>query len=29
MPIKKGFVGKSKVIVLRDSGCNSVLVKKV
>ena len=28
MPIKEGFVGKSKVIVLRDSGCNSVLVKK-
>ena len=27
MPIKEGLVGKSKVIVLRDNGCNSVLVK--
>ena len=28
MPVREGLVGKSKVLVLRDSGCNSVLVKK-
>ena len=27
MPVREGLVGKSKVLVLRDSGCNSVLVK--
>lgn len=28
MPVREGLVGRSKVLVLRDSGCNSVLVKK-
>ena len=28
MPVREGYVGDSKVLVLRDSGCNSVLVKE-
>ena len=28
IPIKKGFIGKVKISVLRDSGCNFVIVKK-
>ena len=27
MPVREGFVGKVRVSVLRDSGCNSVLIK--
>ena len=28
MPVGEGYVGDRKVLVLRDSGCNSVLVKE-
>ena len=28
MPIKNGFISKVEISVLRDSGCNFVLVKK-
>ena len=28
MPVKKGLIGNVEVSVLRDRGCNSVIVKK-
>ena len=28
MPVREGLTGESKVLVIRDSGCNSVLVKR-
>ena len=28
MPVREGYVGNRKIFVLRDSGCNSVLVKE-
>ena len=27
MPVREGLVGKMRVYVLRDSGCNSILIK--
>ena len=28
MPVKKGLIGNAEVSVLRDSGCNAVIVKR-
>ena len=28
MPVKEGYVGKAKVTVLRDSGCNSAIIRE-